>query len=47
MKMKMLLRRDRSGRISKLRCWDWCKEQRTRAYIIWRCLLFLLRWDDY
>ncbi|XP_018514253.1 uncharacterized protein LOC108871821 [Brassica rapa] len=33
-------------KISKLRCWDWCKEQRTRAYIIWRCLLFLLQWED-
>ncbi|XP_020888852.1 uncharacterized protein LOC110230398 [Arabidopsis lyrata subsp. lyrata] len=44
--MKISHKRVGSGRISKLRCWDWCKEQRTRAYIIWRCLIFLLRWDD-
>ncbi|AEE76791.2 unnamed protein product [Arabidopsis thaliana] len=45
--MKMSERRVGSYRKSTLRCWDWCKEQRTRAYIIWRCLIFLLRWDDY
>ncbi|KAF8087681.1 hypothetical protein N665_0572s0017 [Sinapis alba] len=44
--MKISMGRGGSGGIAKLRCWDWCKEQRTRVYIIWRCLLFLLQWED-
>ncbi|XP_022874731.1 uncharacterized protein LOC111393430 [Olea europaea var. sylvestris] len=34
-------------RVQKLRSWKKCsryiQEQRTRLYIIWRCLVFLLR----
>ncbi|TYI92120.1 hypothetical protein E1A91_D02G045400v1 [Gossypium mustelinum] len=36
--------------IPKLRLWRRCsrlvKEKRTRFYIIWRCTVLLLRWED-
>ncbi|EEF45399.1 conserved hypothetical protein [Ricinus communis] len=37
-------------RFPKFRSWQRCsrlvKEQRTRLYIIWRCTVILLSWDD-
>ena len=40
----------KSTGIPKLRLWQRCsklvKEQRTRFYIIWRCMVLLLRWED-
>ncbi|KAL9353392.1 hypothetical protein Peur_056072 [Populus x canadensis] len=37
-------------RLPKLRSWQRCsrkvREQRTRLYIIWRCTVILLRWDE-
>ncbi|GKV19527.1 hypothetical protein SLEP1_g29771 [Rubroshorea leprosula] len=37
-------------RSDKLLSWRRCsravKEQRTRFYIIWRCTVILLRWDE-
>ncbi|PNT14430.1 hypothetical protein POPTR_010G030100v4 [Populus trichocarpa] len=37
-------------RLPKLRPWQRCsrkvREQRTRLYIIWRCTVILLRWDE-
>ncbi|KAI5580897.1 hypothetical protein POPTR_008G202000v4 [Populus trichocarpa] len=39
-----------SMRLPKLRSWQRCsrmvREQRTRLYIIWRCTVILLRWDE-
>ncbi|POO02289.1 DEVIL-like protein [Trema orientale] len=39
-----------SNRVPKLRLWRKCsklvKEQRTRFYIMWRCTVILLSWDD-
>ncbi|KAF4378842.1 hypothetical protein G4B88_008312 [Cannabis sativa] len=39
-----------SNRAPKLRLWQKCsrlvKEQRTRFYIMWRCTVILLSWDD-
>ncbi|OMO55071.1 hypothetical protein CCACVL1_27401 [Corchorus capsularis] len=40
----------KSTGIPKIRVWQRCsklvKEQRTRFYIIWRCTVLLLRWDE-
>ncbi|OAY55856.1 hypothetical protein MANES_03G185200v8 [Manihot esculenta] len=45
-----MARQSPSQRFPKLRSWRRCsrlvKEQRTRLYIIWRCTVILLSWDD-
>ncbi|KAM1519094.1 hypothetical protein ACFX1Q_022912 [Malus domestica] len=39
-----------SVRTPKLRSWEKCsrlmREQRTRFYIMWRCTVILLCWDE-
>ncbi|KAL4642627.1 hypothetical protein ACB092_02G033700 [Castanea dentata] len=39
-----------SVRLPKLRSWQRCsrhiREKRTRLYIIWKCTVILLSWDE-
>ncbi|XP_074274168.1 small polypeptide DEVIL 6-like [Silene latifolia] len=46
MKMSSMTTTSFSARNLKLRCAKQIREQRARLYIIWRCTVILLCWQD-